>query len=54
MLLLINKLGSNYLILFIILSGPNALVHSYALINNGESAINFIDINFAAIYYFPI
>ena len=53
-LLLINKLGNNSLILFIILSGLNTLVYSYILINSGGSAINFMNINFAAIYYFPI
>ena len=49
-----DKLGNNYLILSIILSGPNALVHSYTLINSGGSAISFIDINFAATHRFPI
>ena len=49
-----NELGSNYFILPLILSGPNASVHSYTLINNGESIINFININFAATHRFTI
>ena len=49
-----DKLRSNYLILFIILSGPNALMHFYTLINSGESAVRFININFAATHRFPI
>ena len=49
-----DKLGNNYFILSIILSGPNALVYSYILINSGGSAISFININFVAMHYFPI
>ena len=53
-LLLMDKLGNNYLMFFIILSGPNALIYFYTLINSGGYTINFVDINFAVTHYFPI
>ena len=49
-----DKLRNNYLIFPIILSGLNALIHSYTFINSGGSAVNFVDINFAATHRFSI
>ena len=48
-----EELGSDYLILLIILTRPNASVHLYALINSGGSAISFMDVDFAVIHRFP-
>ena len=49
-----KDLGSNYLILLIILTGPNASIYIYTLTNSNRSAIGFIDARFAAIYYFSL
>ena len=49
-----EELGSNHLMLPIILTRPAFSVHSYALINSGGSTISFIDANFAALHHFPI
>ena len=48
-----EELGSDHLVLPIILTRPASSVHSYALINSGGSAISFIDTNFAALHRFP-
>ena len=47
-----EELGSDYLILLIILTRPNASVHLYALINSGGSAISFMNVDFAVIHHF--
>ena len=55
-LILMEELNNNYFILFIILTGPTAfihskaIIHSYALIDNRGSVISFMDINFAILY----
>ena len=49
-----EELGSDHLVLPIILTRPASSVHSYALINSGGSAISFINTNFAALHRFPI
>ena len=51
---LIKDLGSDHLILPIILTGPNTSVHIYALTDSGRSAIGFIDAGFTAIHHFPL
>ena len=43
-----EDLGSNHLIIPIILTGPNASMHTYALNNSGRSVIGFINARFAA------
>ena len=50
----IEDLGSNYLILPIILTGPNASVHTFALTNSGGSVIGFIDARFTAAHRFSL
>ena len=54
MLVLIKELGTNYLILPIILTRPNASMHTYALTDSGKSIIGFIDARFTAAHYFPL
>ena len=49
-----EELGSDHLVLSIILIRPTFSVHSYALVNSGGSAISFIDANFAALHRFPV
>ena len=48
-----EELGSDHLILPIILTRSNASVHLYALVNSGGSAISFMDVDFAVIHRFP-
>ena len=45
-----EELGSNYLIFPIILNKFIISIYFYILINSGGSAINFININFAALH----
>ena len=49
-----EKLEGDQLILPIILTRPIISVHSYALINSGGSAINFIDTDFTIIHRFTL
>ena len=49
-----KDLGINYLILPIIITGPNTSMHTYALTNNDRSAIGFIGARFAATHYFSL
>ena len=49
-----KKLKSNHLILSIILNKSITSVHFYTLINSDDSAINFINTNFAALHHFPL
>ena len=49
-----EELGSDHLILPIILTGPAASIYSYALVNSGGSVISFIDADFAALHHFPL
>ena len=45
-----NKLSNNYLVLLINLNPSYSIIHTYVLIDNGGSAIIFIDKRFAALY----
>ena len=49
-----KKLGNNYLIFFIILNKFTASMPFYIFINSGGSAINFINVSFATLYYFSL
>ena len=49
-----EELGSDHLVLPIILTKPTSSVHSFALVNSGSSTISFMNANFAALYRFPI
>ena len=49
-----EELGSDHLILLVILTRLTASMHSYALINSGGSAIRFMDTNVAAIHEFAL
>ena len=48
-----KELGSDHLVLPIVLTGPTASMYSYALVDNEGSAISFIDTGFAALYRLP-
>ena len=45
-----EELGSDHLMLPIILTRLITSVHSYALVNSGGSAVRFIDTDFAAMH----
>ena len=45
-----EELGSNYLMLSIILIRLTASVHLYALVDSGGSAIRFINTDFTAMH----
>ena len=45
-----EELGSDHLMLSIILTKLTISVHSYALVDSGGSAIGFINTDFAAIH----
>ena len=47
-----KKLGSNYLILFIILNKSTISVHFYTFINSDGSTINFINTDYTILYRF--
>ena len=48
-----EELGSNHLVLPIVLTGPTASVHSYTLVDSGGSTIGFIDTGFATLHRLP-
>ena len=50
MSLLNNKLSNNYLVLLINLNLSYSTMHIYALIDNGKSAITFIDKPFITLH----
>ena len=49
-----EDLGSDYLILLIILTRSNTSIYIYTFTDSGASAISFIDIKFAAKNSFSI
>ena len=54
MALITKDVGSNYLVLLIILNSFITSMQTYALANSGGSAITFIDGRFAALHQFPL
>ena len=47
-------MGSNHLILPIILNRSTTSIYSYTFVNSGGSAISFINTDFAVLHYFSL